>query len=106
MADNIFQQFWDRLLAILPNKPLSDIDMEKEFDKQAEGTELDWRNSVVDFLTLVGIDASSANRDALADELFVTVGTSGSAERNEALRKEIFRKIADNGGNVPASLRD
>ena len=31
---------------------------------------------------------------------------SGSAEKNEALRKSLFKKIAANGGNIPASLLD
>lgn len=110
--DNVFQQIWDRILAVIAPKPMSDADLEKEFDKQAKdyqaenGVALNWRVSVVDFLTLLGIDSSAANRDALAEELFVIQGESGSAERNEYLRRAIFEKIAANGGNVPQSLRD
>jgi hypothetical protein len=102
--DNIFQNIWDRILALIPDKPLSDIDMAIEFDKLAEGTNLNWRSSVVDFLTLLKIDASKENREALALELGVTVGQPGSAERNEALRKAVFNKIALNGGNIPPIL--
>jgi len=31
---------------------------------------------------------------------------SGSAEKNVVLRNALFKKIAANGGNIPASLLD
>ena len=52
-------------------------------------------------------NSSRENRDALANELGVDVSLkSGSAEKNESLRKALFKKIAANGGNIPGSLLD
>lgn len=65
-----------------------------------------WRTSIVDLLKLLDLDASLAARKALAAELSVRAGADGSAEQNIALQKAVMRKLAENGGNVPASLRD
>ena len=62
---------------------------------------------MVDFLKMIGANSSRENRDALAKELGVDASfKSGSAEKNEALRKALFKKIAANGGKIPASLLD
>ena len=59
------------------------------------------------FLKLIGANSSRANRDALAKELGVDASLkSGSAEKNEALRKALFKKIAASGGKIPVSLLD
>jgi hypothetical protein len=42
----------------------------------------------------------------LAEELNVHTGAHGSAEQNIALHKVVMRKIAENGGKVPDSLKD
>lgn len=86
---------------------LSDVNLTAELDRLAKGKNLNWKTSVVDFLKLIGADSSRKNRDALAKELGVDPSfRSGSAEKNEALRKALFKKIAENGGNIPASLLD
>jgi hypothetical protein len=86
---------------------VSDVDLTAELDKLAKGRSLEWRTSVVDFLKLVGADSSRENRDALAKELGVDdTLKSGSAEKNEALRKALFKKVAANGGKIPASVLD
>ena len=109
---SIFSDILDKILgkikSLVPGaKTLSDVDLAAELDKLAEGKGLRWRTSVVDFLALIGADSSRANRDALAKELGVDPSfKSGSAEMNEALRKALFKKIAANGGNIPASLLD
>ena len=102
----IFDQILEAIRALIAPKPMSEADLTLQFDKQAEGTGLNWRESVVDFLTLLRIDASAENREALCEELGVMAGQVGSAERNEGLRKAVFNKIALNGGDIPASLRD
>ena len=74
-------------------------------------TDLRWRESVVDLMKLLGLDASRENRYALADELgyFSQPGHSGkfidNAEMNEWLRREIMKRVAENGGEVPEELR-
>lgn len=65
-----------------------------------------WRTSIVDLLKLLDLDSSLAARKELAQELGVNAGAHGSAEQNIALQKAVWRKLAENGGQVPASLRD
>ncbi len=73
---------------------------------QTPGGGGNWRTSIVDLLKLLGIDSSLSNRTALGQELGVHAGADGSAEQNIALSKAVWAKLADNGGRVPASLRD
>lgn len=109
---SIFSDIFDKILGkikgLVPGTTaISDVDLTAELDRLAEGKNLNWRTSVVDFLKLIGADSSRENRDALAKELGVDASfASGSAEKNEALRKSLFKKIAENGGNIPSSLLD
>src|SRR4051812_29205957 len=65
-----------------------------------------WRTSIVDLLKLLDLDSSLEARKELAGELNVHAGADGSAEQNIALSKAVWAKLAENGGQVPASLRD
>ena len=65
-----------------------------------------WRTSIVDLLKMLDLDSSLSARKELAEELGVHAGEHGSAEQNIALQKAVWRKLAENGGQVPASLRD
>jgi len=65
-----------------------------------------WRTSIVDLLKLLDLDSSLAARKELGQELGVHAGADGSAEQNIALQKAVMRQLAENGGKVPASLRD
>lgn len=67
---------------------------------------LDWRNSIVDLMKLVGIDSDITNRRALANELGYTGDLNDSATMNVWLHKEVMQRMADSGGQVPANLRD
>jgi hypothetical protein len=67
---------------------------------------LDWRNSIVDLMKLVDMDSSLAARKELAAELDYPGSTSDSAKMNLWLHKEVIKRIAANGGNVPADLLD
>lgn len=103
----MFQKILDKIKEIFGGKAISEVDFAAEMEKKAEGRGLNWKTSVVDFLKLLGIDSSSANRDALAAELGVSQELkSGSAAKNEALRVAVFKKIAENGGKIPNSLLD
>ncbi|MEO5700529.1 MAG: DUF3597 domain-containing protein [Casimicrobiaceae bacterium] len=64
-----------------------------------------WQTSIVDLLKLLDLDSSLSARKDLANELNVHVGADGSAEQNIALQKAVMAKIAENGGQVPESLR-
>lgn len=106
MLEN-FQKLWNQLLDWLKGlgvEKISDADLSAILDKQAEGKNLRWRTSLVDFLKLIGADHDSESRAALGKE-FGIEGVSGTAEYNEALRVALFNKIAENGGNIPAELR-
>ena len=65
---------------------------------------LDWKHSIVDLLKLLGMDSSLAERKELAADLQYTGDTSDSATMNMWLHKEVMRKLAENGGKVPADL--
>jgi len=91
-----------------PVPPGQVIDMEavmKEYAKQSGGGG-NWRESIVDLLKTLGIDSSLEARKELAKELNVNAGAHGSAEQNIALHKAVMRKVAENGGKVPDSLKD
>ena len=104
---DILNKILEKIKGLVPGaNAISDVNLTVELDKMG-GKGLEWRTSVVDFLKLIGVDSSRENRDALAKELGVDASfKSGSAEKNEALRKALFKKIAANGGKIPASLLD
>jgi hypothetical protein len=105
---DIFSKILGKVKGLVPGaNTISDVDLTAELDRLAKGKGLEWKTSVVDFLKLIGANSSRENRDALAKELGVDASfKSGSAEKNEALRKALFKKIAANGGNIPSSLLD
>ena len=84
------------------------VDVELVLETMAAGTsqKLDWRNSIVDLMKLVGIDSSLANRKALAQELGYTGDMNDRAAMNVWLHKEVMRRLAENGGHVPSNLTD
>lgn len=84
------------------------VDVDQILSQMAEmkGGGGNWRTSIVDLLKLLDLDSSLDARRNLAEELGVHAGAHGSAEQNIALSKAVWRKLAENGGQVPASLRD
>jgi hypothetical protein len=91
-----------------PPVPPQTVDIEAvmtEFAQQHGGGG-NWRTSIVDLLKMLGIDSSIEARKELARELGVNAGAHGSAEQNIALHKAVMRKVAENGGKVPDSLKD
>jgi hypothetical protein len=72
---------------------------------QAKSTErLNWKTSIVDLLKLLGLDSSLAARKELAAELHYSGSTDDSAAMNMWLHKEVMKKLAENGGKLPADL--
>lgn len=84
----------------------SAVDVAATLDKMAasHGEKLDWKHSIVDLMKLVGMDSSLAARKELAADLHYTGDTNDSASMNMWLHKEVMRKLAENGGKVPADL--
>lgn len=96
-------------VAAAPAQAAQPVDVEAVLEKMAAGKPGgggNWRVSVADLLRLLDMDPSLEARKQLAGELNVHAGADGSAEQNIALQKAVMRKLAENGGTVPASLRD
>jgi hypothetical protein len=87
---------------------ISEVDVEAILTKLAADhhEKLDWRHSIVDLMKLVGMDSSLAERKELAAELKYSGDTNDSAAMNIWLHKQVMKKLAENGGKVPASLLD
>jgi 3-oxoacyl-ACP reductase-like protein len=67
---------------------------------------LNWRTSIVDLMKLLDLDSSLQARKALATELGYKGALDGSSEMNTWLHRQVMTKLAQNGGKVPAELRD
>jgi 3-oxoacyl-ACP reductase-like protein len=85
--------------------PAVDVEAVLEAMAKDNGEALNWRESIVDLMKLLSIDSSLANRKALAGELGYTGDTDDSAAMNIWLHGAVMRKLAENGGMVPDSLR-
>jgi hypothetical protein len=87
---------------------LSQVDVEATLIRLAakKGGGGNWRTSIVDLLKLLDLDSSLTARKELAQELNVRAGADGTAEQNIALSKAVMQKLAENGGQVPDSLRN
>lgn len=87
---------------------LSEVDVEailNDKTKQA-GQPLNWRTSIVDLLKLLELDSSLQSRKELAQELHYAGDTGDSAKMNIWLHRQVMNKLAENGGKVPADLKD
>jgi len=67
---------------------------------------LDWKHSIVDLMKLLDLDSSLTARKQLADELHYTGDKDDSATMNVWLHKQVIKKLEENGGKVPADLKD
>lgn len=98
----------DTVRAETPSATLPAIDVAAMLDKAvaSKGQKLDWRRSIVDLMKAVGMDASLSERKELAAELHYTGDPGDSAAMNMFLHKALLKKLAENGGRVPADLLD
>lgn len=89
---------------------MSEVDVAAKFESLAKTKtqKLDWKVSIVDLLKLLDIDSSLESRKALAVELGCPADKMAGdyAEMNVWLHKEVIKRIAANGGKVPANLLD
>ncbi|AZV38861.1 hypothetical protein CFR75_07955 [Komagataeibacter xylinus] len=65
---------------------------------------LNWQVSIVDLMTLLGLDSSLAARRELATELHYTGDMNDTAPMNIWLIKQVMQKLAENGGKVSPDL--
>ena len=77
------------------------LDLERK-----SGHKSNWRESIVDLMSLLGIENSLAQRKALAQELGYTGDMNDSATMNIWLHKQVMQRLAANGGKVPENLLD
>lgn len=91
-----------------PAATMAVVDVEAMLESMAAKYphKVNWRTSIVDLMALVGIDNSLAERRALARELGYTGDMNDTAPMNIWLHKQVMRKLAENGGKVPADLLD
>jgi hypothetical protein len=88
-------------------KAMSEVDVKAMLEQKAKGTGLNWKQSISDLLFLLDLDNSYEARVELAKELNAPQEVMGdSARMNTWLHKEVLRKIAQNGGNIPQDLLD
>ncbi len=87
--------------------PMAMVDVVSKLDNLAgKQSGLDWKVSIVDMLKLLGMDSSLNARKQLATELGCPANlmTGDYAKMNVWLHETVLQKIAQNGGNIPASL--
>ena len=89
-----------------PTATMERVDIEKVLDGMPNAQKLNWRTSIVDLMKLVGMESSLQERKELADELGYTGDKSDSAAMNIWLHKQVMKKLEENGGKVPANLKD
>jgi hypothetical protein len=88
-------------------RAMSEVDVKSMLEQKAKGTGLNWKQSISDLLFLLDLDNSYDARVELAKELNAPQEVMGdSARMNTWLHKEVLRKIAENGGNIPQELLD
>lgn len=88
--------------------PPPGVDVTAILDKAvaAKGQTLNWKTSIVDLMKALDLDSSLQARQALAKELNYTGDTNDSAKMNVWLHSQVMKKLAENGGKVPADLKD
>ncbi len=91
-----------------PTAAMDRVDVEKVLDQLAatKTQKLNWRTSIVDLMKLLDLDSSLQERKELADELKYTGDKNDSATMNIWLHKQVMKKLEENGGKVPADLKD
>jgi Domain of unknown function (DUF3597) len=79
------------------------LDELKNKDKAMQ--KLNWRQSIVDLMTLLSLDSSLASRKQLAKELHYDGDMNDSYSMNIWLHKQIMKNLAANGGKLPDDLK-
>jgi hypothetical protein len=86
---------------------MSNVDVEATLTNltKTKKEKLDWRHSIVDLMKLLDLDSSLASRKELARELKFTGDMKDTAAMNIWLHKQVMIRLAENGGKVPAELK-
>lgn len=84
---------------------LLEVDIEAALAQRAQrsAAKLNWRDSIVDLMKLLGLDSSLGARKQLAEKWGFD-GTLGTPEMNIWLHQRVVERLTDNQGNLPADL--
>ncbi len=90
-----------------PPPPPAPVDVAAVLDgiEDQRGEDLNWRTSIGDRMKLLDLDSSLQHRKDLAGELQYDGDTDDSASMNIWLHAQVMKKLAENGGVVPADLQ-
>jgi hypothetical protein len=93
---------------VLPGQAAPLVDVAAILDDMATRNpqKLDWSSSIVDLMKLLDLDSSLAARKQLAAELAYQGDVGDSAAMNIWLHRQVMTRFAENGGKVPAELRN
>ena len=81
------------------------VDVASKLDEMGVDSGLNWKQSIVDLLKVLGLDSSFSSRKELATDLGCPADLmSDSAKMNIWLHKAVLQKLAKNGGNLPQEL--
>lgn len=83
----------------------SPVDVMALLASKPNASSLNWRESIVDLLKLLGMDSSLDARKNLAKELGYTESTEDSAAMNNWLIKAVMKKLSENSGHMPENLK-
>jgi hypothetical protein len=86
--------------------PSANLDIEALLIERAKNApaNLNWKESIVDLMKLLGLDSSLGARKRLAQQWGYTGALNGSAEMNIWLHQQMIKRIRASGGNVPADV--
>jgi hypothetical protein len=73
---------------------LTRAELEAKLDAKAVGQNLNWRESIVDLLKLIGQDSSLPARERMAAQLGYHGAYNGSAEMNIWLHQKVMERLA------------
>lgn len=81
--------------AAAPAPAIQRVDMEKQLDDMAAKNpqKLNWRDSIVDLMKLVGMDSTLQERKELADEMGYTGDKNDTAAMNTWLHKKLMERL-------------
>lgn len=74
---------------------MTDAEIDAVLERDAKGTNLNWRHSIVDLLKLLNIDSSIENRTRLWRELGFKETYTGSESQNTLMINDVRRKWAN-----------
>ena len=86
--------------------PNANLDIEALLFERAQNTtiKLNWQESIVDLLKLLGLDSSLGTRKRLALDWGYSGTLNGSKEMNIFLHQQMIKRIRESGGKIPDSV--